>query len=38
LKSVNAAIDETFGKKIAHGNIAAAIAAYESVAGAAAAA
>ena len=38
LKSVNAAIDETFGKKIAQGNIAAATAAYDAVAGAAAAA
>jgi len=38
LKSVNAAIDDAFGKKIAQGNIAAATAAYEAVAGASAAA
>ena len=37
LKSVTAAIDETFGAKIAQGNIAAATAAYDAVAAAAAA-
>ena len=38
LKSVDAAIEEAFAKKIAQGNIAAATAAYEAVAGANAAA
>ena len=38
LKSVTTAIDEAFAKKIAQGNIAAATAAYEAVAGASAAA